>query len=384
MVNEVPVVVVGGSLNALGVVRSLSRSPQPFSITVVETTRACPSAWSRLCRFAPVKSLEGRPLIEALRALSTDPSNRPVLILTDDRAVQTVSDFRDEIVPLYRISLPSKEVVRCLLDKAAFQKFAEQNGLPVPKSVLIESASDFPRLGALTLPVVIKPASKAQSLNGNVARAERAETREALSALAERMLADGGSLVVQEWIDGPDTNIFFTLFTCDAQSNPVAFFSGRKIVCDPPRVGNTAVCVSAQEAAPELERLTRSLIELVEYRGLGSLEFKRDERNGRFVIVEPTVGRTDWQEEIATLCGVNLPLLTYKTELSRSASPIQSLNDRVAWRSSKRHGPPKGALADGTQVLGGYFLIHDPLPGIYHYAYERFVGRIFRLFRRMI
>ena len=49
--------------------------------------------------------------------------------------------------------------------------------------------------------------------------------------------------------------------------------------------------------------------------GVGSLEFKRDRKTVKFMIVEPTVGRTDAQEEIATLCGVNIPLIAYSTAL---------------------------------------------------------------------
>ncbi len=38
-----------------------------------------------------------------------------------------------------------------------------------------------------------------------------------------------------------------------------------------------------------------------QYEGLGSLEFKWDAQGRRFLIIEPTVGRTDMQEEIPTL-----------------------------------------------------------------------------------
>jgi hypothetical protein len=33
--------------------------------------------------------------------------------------------------------------------------------------------------------------------------------------------------------------------------------------------------------------------------------------------------------------------------------------------------------------MGGYFLLKDPAPGFYHYVYERFVGRAFRLIGRL-
>lgn len=61
---SIPAVVVGGTLNALGVVRSLSRGCMP--LFVVETTRQPAACWSRHARFVRTPSLEGAALIETL------------------------------------------------------------------------------------------------------------------------------------------------------------------------------------------------------------------------------------------------------------------------------------------------------------------------------
>ena len=74
--------------------------------------------------------------------------------------------------------------------------------------------------------------------------------------------------------------------------------------------------------AGELLTVTEQFIALVPYRGLGSLEFKRDRKRNRLVISEPTVGPSDWQSEIATLCGVNLPLRLYQAELTYVTPPL--------------------------------------------------------------
>ena len=163
-----------------------------------------------------------------------------------------------------------------------------------------------------------------------------------------------------------------------------ALFSGRKIICDPPKVGITALCIAAGEEHRQLADLTRHFIEQVRYEGIGGLEFKRDRRTGRFVIVEPTVGRTDWQSEIATLCGINIPLIAYWTALGHGAQPQAQNNHLVAWRSSAAYGPRAGTLARGTRVVDGYFRWSDPLPGIYHYAISAFLLRALRYARRLV
>jgi D-aspartate ligase len=378
---EVPAVVVAGTLNSLGVIRSLSHGQMP--IYVVSTTRNCAAGWSRFCKFVQVPSLEGRSLIDSLKELGVRLGNRPVLILTADHCVNAVSEHGDEIQRLYRISLPGHEMVRALSDKVLFQKLAEQEDFAVPRSVGLESVDDLSSLERLVPPVIVKPADKTLVLNDLVERAVRANTLEEARNVAKHMLERAPQLIAQEWIDGPDDAIFFALFTCDRDSNLTGLFLGRKLVCDPPEVGSTAVCVEAPEVADELRRLVMHFISRVGYRGLGSLEFKRDARNGRFIIVEPTVGRTDWQEEIATLCGVNLPLITYWAELGRTAPANGGMGGRVAWRSTFEHRIPSGTLQPGTRVVDGFFRWADPLPAIYYYGLERFAVRIVRRLTRL-
>jgi D-aspartate ligase len=109
---RVPAVVVEGTLNALGVVRSLSAGRMP--IYLVETTARSAARWSRHCHYVRVPSLEGRALIHALSDLGRSLACQPVLILTGDESVNTVSEYRQELEGLYRFSLPAAEMVRTL------------------------------------------------------------------------------------------------------------------------------------------------------------------------------------------------------------------------------------------------------------------------------
>jgi D-aspartate ligase len=380
-IRPVPAVVVGGTLNGLGVARSLARGGMP--VVLLETTRRCPAAWSRHCAFVRVPSLEGEALIDALVRLAADLRSQPVLILTSDESVITISAARDRIEPRYRIDLPAADIVEALADKTAFHALAEREGFAVPRSRIVEGEADLERIGELEPPLVIKPADKTLVLAGVVERTVRAETIAQARSAAALMLARVPSLIVQEWVEGPDTDILFALFSCDKQANLIGIFPGRKLVCTPPAVGSTAMCVAAPDVAEELYRDTRRFVQRVGYQGLGSLEFKRDSRSGRLLIIEPTVGRTDWQEEIATLCGVNLPLLTYDAALGAPAAPVADVSFApYAWRSERKFSAPPG-LAPGTRVIDGHFRWPDPLPAVYYYGYERFLARVWRRTMRM-
>jgi D-aspartate ligase len=365
----VPAVVVGGSLNALGVVRSLKAGG--VSSTVVETTQRCPGAWSRHSRFLRVPSLEGRALVGGLLALANDGVARPVLALTDDRAVETVSGFRADLEDRFHLLLPAAEMVSTLADKTSFQSFAEAEGLPVPRSVTLRDRDDVSLLDGLVPPLVIKPANKARVADTEIERVVRADTLdEARAAVFERIARTGG-LLAQEWIEGPDNGIYFSLFVCGPGGELVAYFAGRKIVCSPPRIGSTAVCTAASDESGEIERITRRYVAAARYAGVGGLELKRDQRTGRFVLIEPTVGRTDQQAEIATLYGVNIPLAAYRATLGLPVPPPARATGTFAWRRTPRHRAPLGELPSGTRVVDGYFRASDPLPAAYYYGFER-------------
>src|SRR3546814_6627002 len=98
-------------------------------------------------------------------------------------------------------------------------------------------------------------------------------------------------VVVQEWIEGPDSSIYFCLQCLDRHGQVVASFTGRKIRSWPPQVGGTASCVAAPEVHAELSAMTTRFFQAAGVIGLASMEYKRDTRSGEFRMVEPTIDR---------------------------------------------------------------------------------------------
>lgn len=379
----IPAVVLGGNLGGLGVVRSLAGEGMP--IFVADKGNGCPAAWSRFARFVNLGSVDGSDLVKKLINLSIRIGERPVLILTTDADVNTVSAFRKELEPFFRFTLPCPEMVRTLYDKAQFQLLAEREGLSVPHGVILANPSEFPLIRTLTPPLAIKPADKAPLVsNQENDRPVRVEDWGEATVCAAKMMERAGRLAVQEWIDGDDSDIYFSLFVCSTESEVLANFAGRKLVCFPPAVGITAVCSAAPEMDEELARLTLQFAKRVGYKGIGSLEFKRDRRTGKLLIIEPTVGRIDWQEEIATLCGVNIPLIAYRAETATIATKEPTRpTARAMWRSSMVHRLPAGIAPSGAALRDGYFRLNDPLPGLYYYAIELLPLAIRKVFRWM-
>jgi predicted ATP-grasp superfamily ATP-dependent carboligase len=363
-----PVVVVGGSVAGLGAVRSLAAART--SVLLIDTSRFNAALWSRHGTSRVVANLSGRPLIDELKIIARSFAHRPLLVLTQDAAVEAVSQWRAELEPFYRFLLPSPETVDLLNDKAQFHDFATREGLPVPLGIVVTAAGGVTELDSMAAPVVVKPARKSGLQLAGLDRAARFDTIDAAKAHCAALLKHNADAIVQEWIEGPDHGIYFCLFFCDATGRPLRIFTGRKLSAYPPGVGSTATCIAAPNVQAELEALTVRLTTRVGFAGMGGLEFKRNERTGEFVIIEPTVGRTDWQEEIATLSGVNIPMAAWAFASGRPVAPAACGAATVAWRTSLKHRAPMGLRDAGIRIVDGYWRATDPLPGMIFYGVE--------------
>jgi hypothetical protein len=145
--------------------------------------------------------------------------------------------------------------------------------------------------------------------------------------------------------------------------------------------------MAAPEAHDELHRLTEAFFAAVSFVGMGSMEYKRDVRTGAFFMIEPTVGRVDWQEEVATLNGVNIPLAAYRHEIEAAPVPAAKPGQAVIWRDRARHwkatraNPAAAIWRPGIQVRDAYWRLTDPLPAVFH-ALTTFMRTLRRALKR--
>ena len=362
-----PAVIVGAAgACGLGVLRSLRAAGIP--VVLLDTNAAAPAMHSRQAYKVIVRALNGPALIEDLIALRRCFEEAPVLFLTSDETALTVSQYRAELAERYRIRLPRHDRLVALMHKESFQQIAEKHGFPVPRSVTIGSGDDLGTLSALRFPCIIKPTIKtAQYFEGKFERGYRVASTAEAREVCSRVLAAVPGVVVQEWIEGPDSDIYFCL-QYRAAGGTVASFSGRKLSIWPPGVGVTASCTAAPEVHATLHQLTEAFFAQMSFEGMGSMEFKRDARSGDFLMIEPTVGRLDWQEEVATLNGVNIPHAAYRHETGMDAERASMAAAPAVWRDSWMHwksGAAKTHAGRSARVYGAYWRLNDPAPALY-------------------
>lgn len=361
-------IIIGGHVNGLGVVRSLA--PLGVPVLILDTDLAQPTMRTRYGRKMAVPELSGSPLIESLRKMRGEFACKPVLFPTQEAGLATLSSAYPEIGELYRIALPPQSIVQKMLDKNLFQAEAERLGFLVPRSVQLTRGQSPTGMEQLRYPCVLKPAAKDEVYAHHFSKAYRIASPSEAEALWARMEPIIETAIVQEWIDGGDSDIYFCLQYRPPSGADATSFCGRKTLQWPPLVGGTAVCVPAPEFAQELTETTSRFFGQTGVTGLCSMEYKRDPRDRKFYMVEPTVGRTDYQEEIATLNGVNIPLAAYSDLAGTSHAPTLRKTSPAGWRDPFGYhnalvaggADPVPTLHPDLKLVDAYFRLGDPMP----------------------
>ena len=360
-------VVAGMDLNGLGVLRALGKAGIP--VMGLDTDLKRSTAATRFGAKRQVRALSGPQFIDDLLALRQRFASNPVLLLTQEASVATVSAARGRLSGAYRFTLPPHDLMEQLLDKLHFQALAEQHGFAIPRAVRVGGPDAAGAVRDLRFPCVLKPMTKHAGYAKRFAKAYRVASAEEVDRLWSDMREVVDEIIVQEWIEGGDSDVYFCLQYRQENGRSVSFV-GRKLCQWPMLVGGTASCVPAPEAAKDLTALTDGFFMAVGFVGVGSMEFKRDVRDGRFYMVEPTVGRTDYQEEIACLNGVNIPLAAYWSELGLSAPPPDPPGRARAWVDPMGYARARDAgapdlmakFASGMKICDAYFRADDPMP----------------------
>ena len=255
--------------------------------------------------------VNGPGLIPALEALAEQLDQQAVLIPCTDMSVALVSQHRERLADAYHLALPRPEVVETLLDKVRFARFAQAAGLPVPKTFVLHSRREAEEAARqLRFPCLLKPAVKTPAWERQArAKVFRVESPGELLALYERSSQWVDELVAQEWVEGPDTNLFTCNAYFDRQSQPLVTFVSQKLRQWPLGTGTGSLAVEARN--DQVRAICVALFRRVGFHGLGYVEVKRDARSGEYVILEANIGRPTGRSAMAEAGGVALLYTMY-------------------------------------------------------------------------
>lgn len=306
----VPCFVLGLFDTGLAAVRALAREGLPVTGFDYQ-----PEEYGFRSRFgSPVRcpdTADPFTLTQFLLDRARATGQRPVVYPTSDAFVAFLSEHRAELEPYVRHALPSHGAVAVALDKVAQYRVAAAAGVPVAAPHTPHTRADVVNLAdSLPYPAVIKPRIGHEwRRRFRAEKAMRVDNGVQLMAAFEEIFAAGEQALVQPFVPGPNTNHVKVCGYFDAEGRPLALVCMRKIRQYPVDFGVGTLMESVDE--PDARELGLRFFEALRWRGPGSIEFKRDERTGRWTLIE--LNPRLWQQHaLAAACGVNFPVLQYR------------------------------------------------------------------------
>lgn len=292
--------------------------------------------WSRFCeiRFCPNSQENPEQLFDFLRAQVPELAGS-IIFPTRDADVVFLDRYRNELEPHFRLAIPPRDVLYRVLDKYELVRIADQAEVAVPRTARVRCSADLARVPTdVGFPCVVKPVSSVHwRVGDNWSRvggrkAFRAEDFKQLCQEYERLATVSSDLLVQEMVPGPVRDIVILGGYVNQNSEPLAFFTARKIVQSPEDFG-TGCVVESDEIAEIVDPTTR-LWKALNYHGMAEVEYKRDARDGRYKLIEINTRHWDWHQ-LGSPSGVNLSWTAYQHLAGRNVAPERKPIRRAKW-----------------------------------------------------
>jgi predicted ATP-grasp superfamily ATP-dependent carboligase len=198
------------------------------------------------------------------------------------------------------------------MDKAGLCRALQELAIPHPMTVILNHKQDLEALPQETIAgSILKPRDSESFFKRYGVKAFRLRTLEDMIRKYEEIEKAGMSVVFQEYIPGPASRHYFIDGFIDRTGNCKVAFARHRLRMFPPDFGNSSYLVSVpiEEVATARQSLLR-LLSHVGYRGIFSAEFKLDERDREFKLLEVNV-RPWWYIWFAEQCGVPVALMAY-------------------------------------------------------------------------
>lgn len=325
-------VICGASATGLGVGRDLGRRGVPVVFADFEPFR--PGFASRFAsrEAGPLVAKSEADLVDQLINFAQRQTQTPVLFQTTDQLVLAVAKHRKRLETVFHIADSTRLGIADLVaDKRAFYELCVKHGVAAPRTAFPETAEQaLATVRRFDFPVILKP------IHGHLWR-ERLKGKKLLVAESEpkfrdiigRFSEDVGDLMIQEMIPGPEKNLWvggLYLRQSDGEAGPV--FVGRKLRQFPPGFGSASLADAKWNET--VKDLSVRFLKDMGYRGVCGTEFKFDERDQTYKMVEVNPRQTLW---FALIGAAGIPL-NYYSYCDLAGLPLPTLEpqkDGTKW-----------------------------------------------------
>ncbi len=301
---------------ALALTRSLGRNG--VQVYRFHPDRSLVDLDSRYCIHVTCPNLydDESGLIDALIAFSNSKQVKPVLFPASDGATQFIARNEGQLRPYFALTCPPWSCVREIQNKQRLLECARQADIPIPETYFPTSQAETDRIArSLTYPAVVKPLTSQHWKRPEViaaigpAKAVTVTGPDELAELYRKVAPLAPDMMIQEIIPGGDERLLTFLGYFSQDGTPLAGCVRKKLRQYPPGFGYC--CLTETVIDPEIMELSIRLLKVLNYRGIGCVEFKRDPRDGQPKLIEINA-RAVRTTGVAIAAGVDLPWIAYQ------------------------------------------------------------------------
>ena len=337
-----PAIVLGGSANALSIVRSLGRA----GVTCYAICNPQGEVkYSRFCKWIDVSKTPGTVPESWAAYLLGHESNHlrgAVLLAASDEAIELIAEHRRALSEKFRLDLSNPKAQLCMLNKLCTYEAAQRAGVPTPRFWVAGTREQVEKLkDKLSYPLILKPFfSHRLKAPFNVA-----QTFEGLLDAFDATCLAGIKTFLVEMIPGCDDKLCSYYTYLDENGDNLFDYTKRIIRRYPLTVGRGVYHVT--DHVPDVKELSMKLFREVGLLGIANAEFKLDEGDGQLKLIECNA-RFTAADCLLTASGLNLSLFVYNRLMGHPKPTPTSfrlgtrlwypLRDFLAYRQLNRMG----------------------------------------------
>jgi D-aspartate ligase len=264
------------------------------------------------------------------KTFSNVNQKNPVFFTSDDFLI-SFSRNREVLSKYFLFNLVEHSLLEKISNKFSQFQLTSDIGIDLPATWPINRTSDLIHLPEdIRFPVFIKGQdvnSWRKEIGGSI-KGFLVNNFTELHDRVNKIVNKCVSVIIQEVIDGPDANHFKYCSYTSVDGEVLAEFTLQKIRQNPIHFGVGAVVESISK--PELITLGRKLFSEIGFTGIGSAEFKLDNRDNKLKLIE--INPRYWQQNyLSTACGINFPFVNYQSLLGQKTEPVLTFEPGIKW-----------------------------------------------------
>ena len=276
-------------------------------------------------RLCPNPDVDPAGWVRFMMDLAHEVGGSPVLMASSDRFVSAIARHAGALAQHYVLS-PGAELQGLLADKHTQYDLAARHGMPMPRTEFARSVEEVRHFArTASFPCLLKPTHfrewlRCPSDHPLYARKIAIAQSEAdLIGVYQRAAEINPLVILQEIIEGPDTDKRVYLSCYDAGGRRIANAMFRELRCEPLGFGPATVTEPVED--PAVDELCDRFLRSIGYVGLCEIEMKQDTRDGRFKLIEANP-RLSGGGDAAPYAGVDLCWLHYLDAIGRPVTPV--------------------------------------------------------------